>query len=147
QGRVDLDLSVIIAKCMKTDPAQRYHSMEEVLRDLKARHEGKPVSPLARNKSYWVGKFAHRHRVPLAIASVAAAVTLFALLSSSHQSKVGAGNVALNYVLRGREFLGKGDQASAVAYFAASNAVSPSLLARGSLLSHLPPVPIRLFPY
>ncbi len=145
KGRVDKDLSAIIKKCMETNPENRYKTVAEILKDLKNRKEGKPVSPLAHDKGYWIGKFITRNRTSVIIAAIAVGVALTATIIISLRQQSQVQDNALNYVLRGREFLDKDDEASAVAYFAASNNMYPSLLARGNALLHLPPVPTSVF--
>lgn len=145
QHRVDKDLSAIVAKCMATDPKDRYASVAEVLKDLKARREGRPVSPLAHDKGYWLGKFILRYRTSVLIAAVSLVIVLTALFFQSKHQAAQIQDTAFNYVLRGREYLEKGDEASAVAYFAASNKIYPSLLARGNAFLHMPPIPKAFF--
>src|SRR5581483_571754 len=145
KGAVDRDLSAIVAKCMKADPAERYLSTAEVLKDLKNRREGKPVSPLAHDWSYWLEKFLLRYRTSVLITCAALVAVSIALFFQSKHQQAQVQDTAFNYVLRGREFLEKGDEASATAYFAASNKMFPSLLARGNAFLHMPPIPIRFF--
>ncbi|HVM31609.1 MAG TPA: protein kinase [bacterium] len=141
KGRVDRDLSAIIAKCMKPNPRERYATVAEVLKDLKNRREGKPVSPLAGDFGYWLGKFLTRYRLPAAFAGVALAAALTAWFFIHERQRAQVQDAAFNYVLRGREYLDKDDEASAAAYFAASNKILPSLLARGNAVLHMPPIP------
>ncbi|HTC19419.1 MAG TPA: hypothetical protein VK859_01130, partial [bacterium] len=145
KGRVDRDLSAIVAKCMSANPDQRYATAAEVLKDLKNRREGKPVSPLSHDMGYWLGKFILRYRTSVLVTCAALAVVLTALLVVSKHQKAQIQDTAFNYVLRGKEFLDKGDEASATAYFAASNKMFPSLLARGNAVLHMPPIPKRFF--
>jgi WD40 repeat protein/serine/threonine protein kinase len=145
KGRVDKDLSAIIRRCMETDPGKRYLTAVEILKDLKNRREGRPVSPLAHDPGYWMGKFLTRNRTSAIIAGIGLLVALAALAVISTRQRTQVQSMAFNYVPRGREFLEKGDEASAVAYFAASNKIYPSLLARGNALLHLPPVPNSVF--
>ncbi|HEY5039477.1 MAG TPA: serine/threonine-protein kinase, partial [bacterium] len=141
KGRVDKDLSAIIRRCMETDPGKRYQTVLEILKDLKNRREGKPVSPLAHDRGYWIGKYLTLHRASAIIAVIGLLVALSAVIIISKRRQTEVQSMAFNYVPRGREFLDKGDEASAVAYFAASNKIFPSLLARGNALLRLPPVP------
>ncbi|HJT24044.1 MAG TPA: serine/threonine-protein kinase, partial [bacterium] len=145
QHRVDRDLSSIVAKCMKTDPEERYQSVAEVLADLKARHENRPVSPLAGDKIYWIGKFFARYRLSASVTVAALLVALGALYLTTRNQRTQLQDTALNDVLRGREFLDKGDEASAGAYFAASNKILPTLLARGNAVLDKPPIPRWVF--
>lgn len=145
KGAVDRDLSAIVEKCMRNRPQDRYASIDGVLEDLRNRHEGRPVSPLAGNLVYWLGKFFTRYRTSVVVAALSILVTLFALTAVDRHKKAQVQDLALNYVLRGREFLDREDEASAVAYFTASNKMFPSLLARGNAVAHMPPIPSRFF--
>ncbi len=145
KGAVDRDLSAIVAKCMKANPDERYSSAAEVLKDLKNRREGKPVSPLSHDTGYWLGKFLLRYRTSVLVTCAAILAVLTALFFLSKHQAAQIQDTAFNYVLRGREFLEKGDEASATAYFAASNKMFPSLLARGNAVLHMPPIPKRFF--
>ncbi len=145
KGAVDRDLSAIVAKCMRANPDERYSSAAGVLKDLKNRREGKPVSPLSQDLGYWLGKFFLRYRTSVLVTCAALVAVLAALFIVSQHQKAQIQDTAFNYVLRGREFLEKGDEASATAYFAASNKMFPSLLARGNAVLHMPPIPKRFF--
>jgi WD40 repeat protein len=146
KGRVDRDLSAIVEKCMKSDPTQRYQTITEVLNDLKKRREGKPVSPLAHIPSYWLGKYARRYRVTLLVALLALIGLGLALTFAQQRQQSEVSNTAFNDILRGREFLDKDDQASAVVFFAESNKIYPTALARGGVDLNIPPIPIQAFP-
>jgi eukaryotic-like serine/threonine-protein kinase len=65
------DLDNIIAKALKKDPAERYHTAEALAQDLRAYLEFQPVSARADSVAYRVGKFIRRHR-----GSVAAGVLM-----------------------------------------------------------------------
>jgi WD40 repeat protein len=145
KGMVDRDLSAIVAKCMESEPDKRYGSAAEILKDLKNRREGKPVSPLSDDMGYWLGKFLLRYRTSVLVICAALVAVSTALFFVSKHQAAQIQDTAFNYVLRGREFLEKGDEASATAYFAASNKMFPSLLARGNAVLHMPPIPKRFF--
>jgi WD40 repeat protein len=145
QGRVDRDLSAIIDKCMKPNPLERYASVSDVLKDLKARREGKPVSPLSSEWGYWLGKFLVLYRVSVLMAGLALIAASTAWFFIHERKRAQVQDTAFNYVLRGREYLDKDDEASATAYFAASNKLLPSLLARGNAVIHMPPIPAQVF--
>ena len=65
RGKLDQDLRAILKKCLEADPRRRYISADQVLEDLKARREGRPVSPLASRKGYRSRKFLGRNRAIL----------------------------------------------------------------------------------
>ncbi len=94
---------------------------------------------------YWLGKFFLRYRTSVLVTCAALVAVLAALFIVSKHQKAQIQDNAFNYVLRGKEFLEKGDEASATAYFAASNKMFPSLLARGNAVLHMPPIPKRFF--
>jgi len=145
KGRVDIDLSAIVAKCMAVDPAKRYASVDEVLKDLKARREGRPVSPLAHDKGYWMAKFLLRYRLSVFITAIFLVALAAVLFSLSKRQTAQIQDTAFNYVLRGREFVGKDDDASATAYFSAANKLFPSFLSRGNAAWYMPPLPKAFF--
>jgi serine/threonine-protein kinase len=62
------DLDAIVAKALRAEPHQRYASADALAQDLARHRLHQPV--LARNGtvSYALGKFARRHRLPLAVA-------------------------------------------------------------------------------
>lgn len=105
------------------------------------------MSPLAQDVGYWLGKLILRHRISFLVAAASLAAVLTALYFQSKHQSAQIQDTALNYVLRGREFLDKGDAASAVAYFAASNRLFPSVLARGNAAWYMPPLPKAFFPH
>lgn len=145
KGEVDRDLSAIVAKCMAVNPDGRYATTTEILKDLKARREGRPVSPLAHDMGYWLGKFFLRYRTSILIAALSLAAVLTTLYFLSKHQTAQIQDTAFNYVLRGKEFLDKGDEASAVAYFTAANKLFPSLLAQGNAAFYMPPMPKAFF--
>jgi serine/threonine protein kinase/formylglycine-generating enzyme required for sulfatase activity len=80
---IDPELSAMLMKCMATNPNQRYDSTSEILADLQALKEKRPVSPLAHSTSYRTKKFFQRNpfRIGLGVAAVLMVVSLFFLNS------------------------------------------------------------------
>ena len=72
------DLSGILAKCLETDPAQRYLSVRELSEDLAAYLAGRPVKARPATLFYRARKFVRRNWLAVA-AAAAAAGTLAAL--------------------------------------------------------------------
>ena len=72
------DLSIIVSKCLRPQPLDRYLSLETLMDDLRRYLAGRPV--LARPQTTWyrAGKFVRRNR-----AAVTAAGLLLALLAAS----------------------------------------------------------------
>ncbi|MCB1035055.1 MAG: serine/threonine protein kinase, partial [Acidobacteria bacterium] len=68
------DLDAIVLKALRTSPAQRYGSVEQLAADLDRFQRGLPVEARAGTWRYRAGKFVRRHRG--GVAAVAAAVTL-----------------------------------------------------------------------
>ncbi len=63
------DLDTIVAYALRTEPHRRYPSVEHLADDVRRYLAGLPV--LARTDTWWyrTGKFATRHRIPLALAA------------------------------------------------------------------------------
>jgi hypothetical protein len=71
------DLDAIVLKAMRRDPAQRYVSVELFDADIAAHLQQRPVKARAGTWRYLGGRFAVRHKLPLALAA-AVLVTLVA---------------------------------------------------------------------
>ncbi|MFT4025528.1 MAG: protein kinase [Novosphingobium sp.] len=72
-GQLTGDLAVIAGKALAEQPENRYADVGELLADLRRHRMSEPV--LARGDAGWryvAGKFARRHRRPLALAALAA---------------------------------------------------------------------------
>jgi eukaryotic-like serine/threonine-protein kinase len=80
------DLDAIILKAMRRDPIERYASVEVFDKDVLAHLEKRPVAARAGTWRYLAGRFAARHKLPLALAS-AVLVTLFAGLVMVDQQR------------------------------------------------------------
>ncbi len=73
-GRLRGDLDTIILKCLKHDPAQRYASSRELLDDINAWRQSRPISARGGNLRYVMGRFVARHRMAAAVAGVSVAM-------------------------------------------------------------------------
>lgn len=71
------DLDRIVLHCLRKDPSERYHSIDDLDADLGRWLEGRPVTAAGQSFWYRTRKLAWRHRVPLA-----AGATVFAALSA-----------------------------------------------------------------
>ena len=67
------DLDNIVAKALKKSPAERYSTVSELAADLRHHLNHEPVTARADSFGYRAGKFVRRHRVPVALAALAAA--------------------------------------------------------------------------
>ncbi len=76
---LDRDLEAIVARAMHKDPAQRYHSAQELAADVRLWLEHKPVRAHPDSARYRLGKFIGRHR----LGTAAAAVALLAVLGAA----------------------------------------------------------------
>ncbi|MCA8960175.1 MAG: serine/threonine protein kinase [Planctomycetes bacterium] len=79
------DLDAIIVKALRKDAQDRYGSVRELTRDLRAYLEGRPVSARPQTRAYLLSRFARRHSRAL-IAAVAILITLtISLVFTSYQ--------------------------------------------------------------
>lgn len=65
------DLDNIVAKALKKDPDERYHTAEALAQDLRCFLSSQPVSARPDSVAYRAGKFIRRHRAPVALAALA----------------------------------------------------------------------------
>ena len=72
------DLELVIHKALERDPERRYPSARALADDLHRWLEGRPVLARAPSLAYRTTKFAARHRLPLALASVSLLATAIA---------------------------------------------------------------------
>ena len=69
------DLDVLCLKAMHNDPAQRYHSVEALIRDIDHYLKGEPLEARPDTLRYRAGKFVKRHRRAVAAAALVHNVT------------------------------------------------------------------------
>ncbi len=65
------DLDTIVRKCMEKDPARRYESALAVAEDLRRWREGEPILARRPTYRYLATKWVRRHRLVVAVATVA----------------------------------------------------------------------------
>ena len=73
------DLEIILAKALKTDPAQRYGSVTEFADDLRRLLEHQPISARKDAFGYHAAKFIRRHRRAFVLSGVAAAALILVI--------------------------------------------------------------------
>lgn len=73
------DLDLILAKALKKDPAERYHSVTALADDLQHYLKNEPVSARPDGFAYRCQKFVRRHRVAVALASLVIVSTIAGL--------------------------------------------------------------------
>jgi len=79
------DLDWIVLKAMEKDRARRYDSASTLALEIRRFLDNEPVLAGPPSARYRLGKFARRHRVPLAVAAVVLASILSALFESNRQ--------------------------------------------------------------
>ncbi|MBI5881701.1 MAG: protein kinase [Elusimicrobia bacterium] len=158
RGWVDEDLAAMLAKCVSADPERRYADMAEVLADLQARTDRKPVSPLAHKPGYRVKRFLQRNAVLVGVTCAALGGLIWAgtqivrkkaqlaeqSLVTQDMSRDAKYRQAQSLLLRAKKSLGEGDEGVAALWYARSNLVSPSFSARTNALSILQSMPSLL---
>jgi len=81
------DLDLILAKALKKDPAERYQSASAFADDLRHYLRNEPISARPDALVYRCQKFARRHRVAVALASLAIASTLAGLAGTMIEAR------------------------------------------------------------
>jgi len=76
-GTLDSDIDAIVLKALRKEPEQRYASVDQLIADLEAYLDGRPVAAHQGSFRYRAGKFARRNKLALG-ASALLAVTILA---------------------------------------------------------------------
>jgi serine/threonine protein kinase/Tfp pilus assembly protein PilF len=71
---LDVELSAIVLRCLRKDPAERYQNAGALARDLRAYLAGEPVEARVDSRWYLLRKVLRRHRLALALGGSAALV-------------------------------------------------------------------------
>jgi WD40 repeat protein len=135
RGRLDQDLRAILKKCVEADPRRRYLSADQVLEDLKARREGRPVSPLAGRRGYRTRKLLGRNRGTISVVALILGGLSAALVHGIRVNEDLHQQLTYSYVLRAQQFAGRGDLPSAMLCYGQLNQILPSPLARLNVLA------------
>jgi tetratricopeptide (TPR) repeat protein len=69
-GRVDRDLSAVVMKALRKEPAERYGSVEQFDGDLQRYQQGYPVLARRGSRTYRAGKFLRRNRTATSAAAL-----------------------------------------------------------------------------
>jgi len=82
------DLDAILTKALAKDRDRRYPSVEALAEDLHRHLAGQPVQARAPGTLYRMGKYIHRHRAGVALASLALAALLLGLAGTAWQALI-----------------------------------------------------------
>jgi predicted Ser/Thr protein kinase len=81
------DLDAILARCLRTEPADRYGSVRELIDDLHRHLRHEPVRARAGARWYVVARALRRHRLPLAAGLLVVVVSTTAALGMAWQAR------------------------------------------------------------
>jgi eukaryotic-like serine/threonine-protein kinase len=81
------DLDTIVAKALKKDPQERYASASAFADDLRRYLAHEPIAARPDKLSYLASKFVRRHRVAVALGSIASVVTMAGLIGTVIQAR------------------------------------------------------------
>ena len=85
------DLDAIVLKALRTEPADRYGTVDELVDDLRRHEEGLPVAAMRGHRGYRLSKFVRRNRgalVALAIVIVAVATGAISTWREARRTEV-----------------------------------------------------------
>ncbi len=89
------ELWAILTKCLAPNPDQRYESVSELLNDLDAFEQCRPVTPLASKRTYRMRKFVQRNPVKIVLGiAIAVAMISFAARKIDHDRAQGNAIIA-----------------------------------------------------
>jgi serine/threonine protein kinase len=95
------DLDTIVAKALKKDPQERYPSVTAFADDLR-RYLDQPIAARPDALSYRTAKFVRRHRVPVALATLAGVAVVVGLIGTLTQARRATRQAALADMQRQR---------------------------------------------
>ena len=96
------DLDTIVAKALKKNPQERYPSVTAFADDLRRYLNDHPIAARPDAFAYRAAKFVHRHRAPVALASVAALALAAGLIGTFTQARRATRQAALAEIQRQR---------------------------------------------
>jgi eukaryotic-like serine/threonine-protein kinase len=85
------DLDTIVAKALRKDPRDRYASVPALADDVRRFLGHQPIAARPDSPAYRVAKFVRRHRLPVALAAVAALALSGGLAGTTWQARRAAG--------------------------------------------------------
>jgi serine/threonine protein kinase/WD40 repeat protein len=145
RGRVDRDLAAIVARCASADPARRYASAAEVLDELKARRQQRPVAAAAGHPWHAARKFLRRNRTAASVAGVGVLVSLgFLLHSAQEKDRRLREQSAVAYNAQAAAYAQDQEPLLSAAYYDAANQAVPSAARYRNLQAVLPAPPRAL---
>jgi eukaryotic-like serine/threonine-protein kinase len=86
--RISGDLDAIVLKALRRDPAARYPSVEQFDDDILAHLDKRPVKARAGTWRYLAGRFAVRHKLPLATAAAILVTLVAGLVMADRERRV-----------------------------------------------------------
>jgi WD40 repeat protein/serine/threonine protein kinase len=127
---IDEDLSAIIDRCSDATSLRRYDGVQDVLADLKARRENRPVKPLADRTGYRARKFMRRNSALVALSTFAFAALAGAFAQIVKERDSVRRELSVAYLSRAQRAARDSDWASAALFNAQANKIYPSDVAR-----------------
>lgn len=82
------DLDAITMMCLRKEPERRYEGVGQLLEDLERTRRQLPVRARPDSWRYRAGKYLRRNRLPVALASLALALTVAGVASTLYQSEL-----------------------------------------------------------
>jgi WD40 repeat protein/serine/threonine protein kinase len=127
---IDEDLSAIIDRCSDATSLRRYDGVPDVLSDLGARRENRPVKPLAHRTGYRARKFMRRNSALVALSAFAFAALAGAFAQIVKERDSVRRELSVAYLSRAQRAARDSDWAAAALFNAQANKIYPSDVAR-----------------
>jgi tetratricopeptide (TPR) repeat protein len=87
-GTVDSDIDAIVLKALRKEPQERYGSVDELIADLQAYLDGRPVMAHHGSFRYIAGKFVQRNKLALAAAALLCASVMAGMIGVMWQARI-----------------------------------------------------------